>query len=289
MTGNAPSERGLARARWILVCAAAAILILFLFFRLPLRRFVRESLMQRVTSAHYEIRFPQGVLSPDAVTNFAMRRETLFAALDKKLGYADSNKEIRVVFDPAYSAAAGDTSSQPYTVTGTIVRTKPGGQYPQLPAAADAEALLGAAWGKRGNPIIARWTALWLVGDWHGAELGMAAAQVEQRLGHKRVVSLLNDPGGEIASLDDRSLLGAAWISEVAEFGGTAAVKKLYAAKMSQPNLAGVAKALGTAPVELDRKWQLWMYAYLAGMPSMQQNSGMPMNMPMNMPMPAAK
>ena len=29
---------------------------------------------------------------------------------------------------------------------------------------------------------------------------------------------MLGDPGGEISSLDDQALLGAAWISEIAEF-----------------------------------------------------------------------
>ncbi len=109
----------------------------------------------------------------------------------------------------------------------------------------------------------------------------MAAAQVEQRLGHKKVESLLADPGGEISSTRDRDALGAAWISEIAEFGGTGTVRKLYDANIAHPNIAEVTSALGTTPLELDRKWQLWMYAYLAGMPSMPSDSTMPMDMPM--------
>jgi hypothetical protein len=50
---------------------------------------------------------------------------------------------------------------------------------------------------------------------------------------------------------------------------------------MPHPNVADVTKALGTTPLELDRKWQLWMYAYLAGMPSMPHDSSTPMDMPM--------
>ena len=109
----------------------------------------------------------------------------------------------------------------------------------------------------------------------------MAAAQVEQRLGHKKVESLLGDPGGEISSPKDQSLLGSAWVSAIAEFGGLDAVKKLYAAKMAHPNIADVTKALGTTPLELDRKWQMWMYAYIAGMPPAPSDSGMQMDMPM--------
>ena len=83
------------------------------------------------------------------------------------------------------------------------------------------------------------------------------------------------------AAPSDQTLLGAAWISEIAEFGGAEAVRKLYSAKMQHPTVAEASKVLGTIPLELDRKWQLWMYAYLAGMPAMRQDSGMPMDMPM--------
>jgi hypothetical protein len=111
----------------------------------------------------------------------------------------------------------------------------------------------------------------------------MAAAQVEQRLGHKNIASLLADPGGEISSPKDQSSLGVAWIGELAEFGGMDEVKKIYAAKMPHPNVADVTRALNTTQIELDRKWQMWMYAYLAGMPSAPKDSTMPMNMPMDM------
>jgi hypothetical protein len=109
----------------------------------------------------------------------------------------------------------------------------------------------------------------------------MAAAEVEQRLGHKNVAALLENPASEIASPDDQGLLGAAWISEIAEFGGAAAVRKVYAAKMARPNVAAMTQALGTTQLELDRKWQMWMYSYLAGMPTAAHGSDMQMNMPM--------
>jgi hypothetical protein len=281
MTAKAQSERGFSKPLAIFFLSTAAITTAFLFFGGTLRRFVRESLMQRVTSAHYEILCPSGALSQNAMTEFSTRRESLFTALDKKLGDADSNLEIRIIFDPKFSAPPSETAQQPYSVTGTTIRTKLNRQTPQVPAAADSEALLYAAWEKPGNAQLGRWTAIWLVGESRGTEIGMAAAQVEQKLGHKRLASLLSDPGGEISSPDDRDLLGAAWISEIAEFRGTDAVRKLYAAKMSRPNVAEVTKALGTTPLELDRKWQMYMYAYLAGMPSMPHGSGMQMDMPM--------
>jgi hypothetical protein len=282
MTAKSRCKRGFGKPLAILSVSGVAIALALFFFGGNLRRFIRESLMQRVTSTHYEVLSPPGDMSQDAMTEFASKREPLFAALDKKLRDAGSNMEIRIIFEPNFPGPpARELEQQPYSVTGTTIRTKLIEPAPQLPAAADAEALLYAAWGKPGNAQLARWTAIWLAGDWRGAEIGMAAAQVEQRLGHKKVASLLVDPGGEISSPDDQTLLGAAWISEIAEFGGTGAVRKLYAAKMPHPNISEVTKALGTTPLELDRKWQLWMYAYLAGMPSPPPGSGMQMNMPM--------
>ena len=282
MTTIAPSERGFSKAPVIFSLSIAAIVVsLFIYFS-PLPQMVRESLMQRVTSAHYEILCPRGALPQEAMTEFARKREPLFAALNKKIGDADSMAEIRVIFDPNFPEPPGGESDHPsYSVTGTTIRTKLDGTTPQLPAEADAEGLLYAAWGKPGNARLARWIDTWLVGELHGTEIGTAAAEVEQRLGHQKLANLLENPGGEISSPNDLTLLGSAWISENAEFAGTEAVRKLYSAKMSHPNVAEVAKALGTTPLELDRRWQLWMYAYLAGMPSMPHDSGMTMDMPM--------
>jgi hypothetical protein len=283
MTATRSSERGFSRQLTIFSLTTAAIAVFLFFWGSTLRRYVRESLMQRVTSAHYEILCPPGTLSRQAMADFASQREPQFTRLNKKLRDVDSNSEIRIIFDPNFPVqTTGEAGEPPYTVTGTTIRTSLNGDIPRLPIAADAEALLYGAWGEPGNPQSARWTAVWLVGQWRGAEIGMAAAQVEQRLGHTNLVSVLRDPGGEISSPDDQTLLGAAWASQIDEFGGADTVRKLYALKMPHPSVVQVAKALGTTPLELDRKWQLWMYAYLAGMPSMQGESGMPMNMQMS-------
>ena len=283
MTGRATAERGFSKPLAIFCLSIAAIVVALFAFGGTLRRFVRESLMQRVTSAHYEILCPPGALSQEAMTEFATQREPLFTALDKKLGDANSNIEVRIIFDPDLRGTPQEDMIRPaiYLVSGTTIRATLNGKNPQLPAAFDAEALLSSAWGKPGNSQIARWTAIWLVGKWRGVEIGMAAAQLEEKLGHKRLASLLGEAPGENIYTEDQTLLGAAWISEIAEFGGAEAVRKLYVAKMSHPNVAEVTKALGTTPLELDRKWQMWMYAYLAGMPSMPRDSGMPMDMPM--------
>ena len=106
----------------------------------------------------------------------------------------------------------------------------------------------------------------------------MAAAEVEQRVGHKKVVTLLGQPSDAGISPHDRPLLGAAWVNAIAEFGGAAEVRKLYLAKMTKLDVAEVTKALGTTPTELDRKWQMWMYAYIAGMPPAGHSMAMPMS-----------
>lgn len=285
MTHGPRSNRGIGKPLAVFLAAALASAAALLFYAKDIRRAVRESLMQSVTSSHYEILCPAGMLSQDAMSNFAMQREKLFTSLDRKLGDAASNKELRIIFDPQFAPPAGvDAAAQPYTVAGTTIRTRLVGAIPQLPATADARALLNLVWGEPGNAKISEWTTLWVAGDYHGAEIGMAAAELEQHIGHKPVAVVLGGPPDPFATAEDQTLLGAAWISQVAEFGGSETVHKLYTAKMTQPSVEEVTRILGTSPLELDRKWQMWMYAYLAGMPAMQQNSNssMPMNMPMN-------
>jgi hypothetical protein len=155
------------------------------------------------------------------------------------------------------------------------------GRVPEVDPAADAEALLHVAWGRPGNPLVAHWAARWLVSG-QGQELGMAAAEVEQKIGHKKVADLLGQPRDTNISSQDRALLGAAWINATAELGGAAEVQKLYSAKMKSLDMVEVTKALGTNSTELERKWQMWMYAYIAGMPPANPSMKMPMDMPMS-------
>src|SRR5271169_1076523 len=185
MIANARFERGFSRLLAIFSLSVVIIAAALLFCGGNFRRFVRESLMQRVTSAHYEILCTRGALSQAAMMEFAAQREPLFTALNKKLREADSNVKVRIIFDSNFSRPQGnETGQESYSVTGRTIRSTLYGRRPQILAAADAEVLLYAAWGKPGNAQIALWTANWLVGNWHGMEIGMAAAHVEQRLGH---------------------------------------------------------------------------------------------------------
>lgn len=281
-SNNASPEKSSSAPFVVLFLVLAGVVAALFFFGSTLRRLAHESLMTRVTSAHYEILAPADALSAAAMEQFSAQREKSFAVLNTRLEDVASNAKIRIVLDPAYTETAGSASGeQPYSVSGATIRTKLIPQNPSLPAAADAEALLFAVWGKPGNARIARWAAIWLAGEWRGSEIGMAAAEAEQKLGYRNLRAVLDESSNEIASAEDQDLLGAAWISEVTEFGGTEAVHKLYAARMRHPNVASVAKALGTSPPELERTWQMWTYSYLAGMPTTAHGSAMPMKMPM--------
>jgi hypothetical protein len=283
MKSEAPPERGLGKVAAVFSLLFVTLVVVVVFFARPLRRYVRESLMQSVTSAHYRVLCPPGALSQEAMTQFATQREPLFTSLNGKLNEVASNAEIRLIFDPDFKASAAATSAgQLYEVTGATVRTLLRGRIPELDPAADAEALLHIAWGRPGGPRVAHWTALWLVGSWQGQELGMAAAQVEQKVGHKKVANLLGQPLDANISSRDRALLGAAWVNAIAELGGADEVRKLYSAKMKSLDVTEVTKALGTTPTELERKWQMWMYAYIAGMPAPNHSMTMPMDMPMS-------
>jgi len=280
-------EHGFGKAGTAILLCLLALLVAAAIFARPLRRAVREALMQSATSAHYQILCPPGALTQSAMLQFATQREPLFSSLDRKLGDAASNTEIKIIFDgenPVRGTAAG--LPQYYSVSGTTIRTRLEGVAPKLDPAADAEALLHVAWGKPGNALIGYWTAKWLVEGGNGDALGMQAADVDRNGNHTRVSELLNPPPDKVLGPQDLTTLGAAWISQIAELTGPAQVEKLYKAKMKHLSVPGVTSALGTTSAELERKWQMWIYAYIAGMPSTDHSMSMPMNMPMNMPMP---
>src|ERR1700674_5728694 len=124
MIAEARSERGIGNVGAAFAIAWLARVAIVIFFARPLRRYVRESLMQSVTSTHYQILSPPGALTQEAMTQFATIRETLFAAADRKLNDVASNAEIRLIFDPDFKASAATTdAAQTYEVTGTTVRT----------------------------------------------------------------------------------------------------------------------------------------------------------------------
>lgn len=283
MTGPTFSIRSARRTLVILGVTALAVTVAVALLRGTIYRLGREARMQRTNSAHYEILSPPGMLSPEELAKFSSEREKTFAELDGKLGGAAPGARIRIVLDPEFEPGRQGQQDKTdlYQVSGTTIRSKLTGASVALPDAADAEALLYAAWGPPGNPQIARWAGIALAGAWHGTEIGMAAAGLEQKSGHQKLENMISEGIEPAPSRDERDLLGGAWISSIAESGGASAVRKLYSTKMDKPTAAEAAKALGTTPQELDRRWQLYMFSYLAGMPDMSHDSSMPMNMQM--------
>ena len=108
----------------------------------------------------------------------------------------------------------------------------------------------------------------------------MAAADVDHG-SHKKISELLNPPPDKSLSPQDRTTLGTAWIAEIAELSGPGQIEKLYKSKMTDLTVSEVAHALSTSQMELERRWQMWIYAYVAGMPSKNHSMSMPMDMPM--------
>jgi hypothetical protein len=264
------------RARIVVVSVGLILLIVALLSARPVRRALRESRMQRAESAHYEVLCPPGAVSQQALLRFAGERESLFSALNGKLGGRASNTHLRLILDTNFTPSA----DQSYVVDGTSILSRWTGPDPRLDSSADAEAILHAVWGPPGNPRISHWAATALVGEWRGEELGMAAAAVVQKLGRQTAASLLRQSPATIPSPEDRLLLGSAWINSLAELNGAAQVHKLYAAQIPQLDITEVAKTLGTTTAEIERGWQLWIDSYLAGMPSASH----PMTMPMGAP-----
>jgi hypothetical protein len=248
----------------------------------PLRHWVHESRVQRTASAHYQVSYPAGAIRQEGLQQFLSQRESLFATLNERLGGKASRARLRIIFDPEFSPKVSEPSAaESYTVDRLTIRARQNASVPELDSAADAEAMLTAAWGKPGNPLIAYWTAVWLVGKWRGQDLGTAAAEVQQKLGHTTLSNLLEQPSGN-SSAGNHALLGAAWLSEVAELAGPAQVHKLYSALLTRLNLAEVAQVLGASPPELERGWQLWLDAYIAGMPAAARSMTMPESMPIS-------
>jgi len=279
-------------AQSITSLVAGLILLAALINSQSLRRWYAESTMSSLSSAHYEIYSPRGAFTPAQLNDFVTARENIFNEMTAKLHSPPGKTRLRMVLYPSFPSIAEATGAmRAHTVSGTTVRAVLGGSISQVDPAADAQALLHALWGQPSSERMGKWTARWLAGEWEGGDVSDAAAMLDRNTGHRTLAQLL-DPGldGVISPLI-REPMGAAWIASVADQGGVESVRKLYLVKSSNPTAAELAAALGIAPQELERRWQLWLYAYQAAMPTSSTNSPgstmqMSMSMPMDMPMP---
>src|SRR3979490_3396043 len=106
MIFEAPSERGFGKVGAAFARACMVLAVIVVCFGHALRRYVRESLMQRVTSAHYQVLCPPGALSQEAMTQFATQREMLFVAVDRKLNDVSLASGLMRILAPDFKAGA---------------------------------------------------------------------------------------------------------------------------------------------------------------------------------------
>ena len=174
-------------------------------FLAPLRRFARESLMHRVTSAHYEILCPPGAV-PDTMKEFATQQRISFHTLDKKLGDAGRMRKFASSSTRFPIASACESGQRPYSVSGTTIRTKLKGLVPSFPTRPTPKRSFtqpGASRETRKSPV----DAMWLVGEWRGQKSEWPPRKWSSGSATRKSRACW-PPGGEISSPETRRCWG---------------------------------------------------------------------------------
>ncbi len=241
-----------ARGAWAAVCLAAAFYA-GLEQAPRIQPWLAERGLQSFSSAHYQILYDPKVYSPETIRAFAEEREQILAAAAAQLDLplAASAVHLRVVLYPNLaSLRAAAAAERPYSVEGTTIRAVLGDYNTQVDPAADAAALLDAAWGPPGTARMGEWVARWLAGTWRGREVNEWAAQIEGEVGHYTVAQLVASSSDGLLSPLVRNPLGAAWVGTIFDRSGLAAVRKLYSTKLDAQ--------LGAGSAQLENDWQRW-------------------------------
>jgi hypothetical protein len=246
------------RGAWAAVCVAG-VLFAALQQSASLRVWATERPLARSASSHCEILYDPRNHSAAQIAQFAQAQEANLARLSPRLNVPLDGMHLRIVLYPDFpSKQLATGSKRPYTVAGTTIRAVLGGYVDHLDPAADAAALLYATWGPPGSVHMGEWVARWLAGEWHGADVLGTAVQIEREAGHYTLAQLVASSSDGWFSPLAREPLGAAWVSTVSDRWGLAAVRKLYSAKQSDLNVAGLARLLDARPTALERDWQQW-------------------------------
>jgi len=226
-----------------------------------------ERHLHTLSSSHYEILYDPKAYSPEAIWSLVAERERTLAAeavrldqpFDASANPQHSEIHLRVVLYPNLSSMRLATGNErPFSVDGTTIRAVLGDYISRLDSAADAAALLHAAWGPPGTQRIDEWVARWLAGEWRGRTVDDWAAQIESEVGHHTLAQLVASSSDELLSPLVRTPLGAAWVGTIFERSGLAAVHRLYSAKFSSLDAAGLAAQLGLTPTQLEQAWSQW-------------------------------
>ncbi|HJY88292.1 MAG TPA: hypothetical protein VKE24_15775 [Candidatus Acidoferrales bacterium] len=226
-----------------------------------------ERNLRRFSSSHHQVLYDPGAFSADFIRQFAQERERILAAETRRLNLSPNPSgtgraspiHLRIVLYPDLSSFRKATGiERTYGVEGTTIRAVLGGYIKEVDPAADAAALLNAAWGRAGSPRMGDWAAEWLAGEWHGRTVDDCAAQIEREQGHYLLAQLVANNSDAFLSPLVRTPLGAAWMGTVVRRSGLEAVHKLYSAKLSEPNTASLAALLDTRPADLEQEWHDW-------------------------------
>jgi len=218
-----------------------------------------ERHLQSISSVHYQVLFDPKAYSAESIRAFASERERILAAQAARLGAPLDAERLRVVLYPSLiSLRAATGSERLYSVDGTTIREALGDFIDRVDPAADAAALLNAAWGKPGSARVGEWVARWLAGEWRGRPVEPYAAQIEAEVGHYTLAQLAASSSDGFLSPLVRQPLGAAWIDTQFASSGLAAVRRLYSAKPGEPDLSELAARLGATPAQLEQDWQRW-------------------------------
>src|SRR5712692_1564085 len=215
------------RAGFVAVCVSAA-LYAGLQQASRIEPWLIERHLQTFSSTHYQILYDSKAYQAETIRAFASERERNLAEeaarLKEPLGAGTRSGEsitLRVVLYPDLASLRAATGSDRlYSVDGTTIRAVLGGYIERVDPAADAAALLNAAWGSAGTARMGEWVAQWVAGEWRGRATDDWVAQIEHEVGHYTLAQLADSSSDAFLSPLVRQPLGAAWVGRVADRWG---------------------------------------------------------------------
>ena len=232
------------------------------------RSWNEERKLERLASAHYDIRYPAARFTSAAIQTLASEREKLLAADAARLGVSLDSVHLTIILYGDFPSERRATRNHlPFAVEGATIRAALTGYVHDVDPVADASALLNTTWGKPGSPLLGDWVARWLAGDWRDRPIEAWASQIESEVGHHTIRELFEGvPVGELSPYVARTL-GAAWIAWAHSRGGIGAVRKLFAGPAGPLGYEQAPAALGLTPSEFEARWSEWLIQLAAKYP----------------------